>query len=64
MRSVNENLGTEEGDICGLDGCDGTLEWPAVEHCSCHISPPCHACETNRLECNECGREVDDANDE
>lgn len=45
----------EEGDRCPTGNCDGKLEYPPVENCSCHISPPCAACTNNALTCNECG---------
>ena len=45
----------EEGDKCDTDGCDGILVYPKVENCYCHISPPCHNCVENKLECSECG---------
>lgn len=51
-----------EGDPCrrlSVDPpgciCDGELILPDVENCSCHISPPCSACETNELVCSVCG---------
>lgn len=51
------NVGTEEGSECRRDDppCDGVLTWNEVEHCSCHISPPCHRCVERWLECPECG---------
>ncbi len=47
--------GTEEGDICGRNGCLGELHFAPVDNCSCHISPPCNQCVTNPLTCPECG---------
>lgn len=47
----------EEGDKCTEKGCGGTLEYPPVEGCTCHINPPCGACTSNVLTCNECGWE-------
>jgi len=44
----------EEGDKCPC-GCGGRLGFGAVEDCSCHISPPCQACVSNPLRCDECG---------
>ncbi len=44
-----------EGGKCAE--CDGLLAYPKVENCSCHISPPCHACADNRLTCPKCGWE-------
>jgi len=46
--------GTEEGDICGRDGCIGVIAFPKVENCRCHISPPCEACATNAPTCPDC----------
>ena len=47
----------EEGDICKEINCNGILKYNDVEICSCHISPPCDACTSNRLTCDECGWE-------
>jgi hypothetical protein len=47
----------EEGDKCREKDCKGTLEYPEVENCSCHINPPCQVCTNNPLTCNECGWE-------
>jgi len=44
----------EEGGPCPEPGCDGTLEFPRVEGCCCHINPPCSACTDNKLTCTEC----------
>lgn len=44
----------EEG--CKCPECDkGTMGYPPVHGCSCHINPPCSACVDNLLKCNECG---------
>ena len=51
--------GTEEGDKCNIDGCDGILEFPKVENCYCHISPPCSNCVENKLEYNKCFRIIE-----
>lgn len=51
--------GEEEGEFCNRDGCDGHMDWPEVENCSCHISPPCGRCETTPLTCDTCGAEVE-----
>jgi hypothetical protein len=53
----------EEGDSCSQAKCQGTLRFPQVENCSCHISPPCHACTSQRLTCDACGW-VDDSPEE
>lgn len=45
----------EEGDAC--PECEGTLQYPPVRDCSCHINPPCHACTSIRLTCEDCGWE-------
>lgn len=44
----------EEGDSCFMAGCCGRMFFPPAENCSCHISPPCQACVSNELLCNEC----------
>lgn len=43
----------EESDDCPT-GCGGKLGFEPVEHCTCHVSPPCHACTTNPLMCSAC----------
>ena len=45
----------EEGDVCGVDGCNGHLKFEIVENCSCHISAPCTKCLNVNLYCPECG---------
>ena len=45
-----------EGCPCPKD-CGGMLYYPLVENCSCHINPPCAACISVKLTCNECGEE-------
>ena len=55
----SEKEGTEEGDVCGRDGCDGVMDWKPAENCSCHVSPPCSACVDAPLWCPECGFEVE-----
>jgi len=45
----------EEGDRCPYGDCDGTLEYPPVENCSCHIVAPCSACTDSLLTCKICG---------
>jgi len=44
----------DEGSPCPI-GCGGTLYYPPVENCSCHINPPCYACISIKLTCNKCG---------
>ena len=48
-------LNYEEGARCPVVGCDGRLEYPEVENCSCHVSSPCPACMDNELTCLVCG---------
>lgn len=50
--------GDEEGHRCNVGGCNGHMAFDDVEGCTCHISPPCHACFSNPLNCDKCGREV------
>lgn len=40
------------GAKCPEKSCDGKLEYPSVEGCSCHISPPCSTCTNNVLTCD------------
>ena len=44
-----------EGDACPDPDCIGILEYEKVENCSCHIAPPCWACENAKLICPICG---------
>lgn len=46
-----------EGAKCPDAECDGTMEYPKIENCSCHINPPCFACSSAVLTCSECGHE-------
>ena len=48
-------VGTEEGEICNREGCEGILAYPEVTNCTCHLSPPCPAHTDNQLECPDCG---------
>ena len=50
-----------EGDWCNKLDCDGVYSHGDVEGCSCHISPPCHACEDNPLCCTTCGYMPDES---
>ena len=47
--------GTEEGQTCFRDGCEGHIELSESEDCACHISPPCSACVSRVYQCDECG---------
>jgi len=51
------SFGYEEGEVCGRNGCKGIIRDKPVENCSCHISPPCHACTEDRAYCDECDYE-------
>jgi hypothetical protein len=42
----------EEGGKC--PECEGSLYYPKVRGCSCHINPPCSACTDQRLQCDTC----------
>ena len=44
-----------EEDPCVDPECDGLMEFPPVENCSCFISAPCSQCTGNQLICNKCG---------
>lgn len=49
------NIGYEQGEICGRNGCDGVIEQHDTDTgCSCHISPPCSHCTTPREYCPAC----------
>lgn len=50
-------VGSEEGERCGRDLCQGIIRVQPVEGCTCFISPPCGACVSAPLECPECGWE-------
>ncbi len=58
IEKESPEIGYEEGDVCGRDGCKGILELHPVEGCSCHISAPCSACTTPSEYCPECGYEA------
>lgn len=50
--------GFEEGEICGINCCKGTLKY-IVHGCTCFLGhPPCNACVNAKLECSVCGRQV------
>ena len=49
-----ESLGTEEGNVCGRDGCDGILVMTREGECRCHISPPCSSCVNMKPACPKC----------
>ncbi len=52
---LQKSFTTPEGVECRDPKCTGTLEFPPVENCSCHINPPCSACTLVELECTVCG---------
>ena len=47
----------DEGDRCQHFGpdCCGRMVIVLDGACSCHIAPPCPACEGAFLECDDCG---------
>lgn len=47
-----------EGDKCP-ECHTGNMHFPKVENCSCHVNPPCSACTSNKLTCDDCGWEFD-----
>lgn len=47
--------GYEEGEVCGRGGCNGVIELPEVEGCTCFQSAPCDACTSNYFTCPVCG---------
>lgn len=50
-------VGEALDEVCGVDGCTGTLR-SIQEGCSCHINPPCQSCVEASLECDKCYREI------
>ena len=50
--------GEHEGDPCNRDACPGTMVVKPAGDCSCHLNPPCPACENAFLACDKCGFEV------
>jgi len=56
IRLTDDEFGVEEGDLCNRvnsagEMCAGELRTGPVEGCTCHILPPCGACETDRTFC-------------
>jgi len=49
-----EAVGTNPGDACGRDGCEGIIRENEIENCSCHINPPCGQCVTAGVSCDTC----------
>lgn len=47
-------IGYCEGEVCNRDGCEGVIHIPGPKNCSCHISPPCGECTSDRTCCPEC----------
>ena len=49
------SIGYEEGELCGRDGCEGTIAIDPSENCSCHLHPPCGSCtDPSRTHCSAC----------
>lgn len=48
------DFGHIEGETCNRNGCKGFIEEHATEDCSCHISPPCSSCTSDRSYCDTC----------
>lgn len=55
------DLGYCEGEKCGRDGCDGSIQMRDPDNCSCHLSAPCSACTYPRCYCDSC--EWDESDD-
>lgn len=53
----------EEGQMCGVDGCQGIIRFQEPENCSCHLHPPCSSCLNLKLYCPVCQR-IEDEKDE
>ena len=49
----------DEGSICDIEDCPGTLEYKTDGDCSCHIAPPCSVCTSSVLTCNHCGEKYE-----
>lgn len=43
----------EEGSTCP-ECHEGSMQFPRVENCSCHLSAPCSACTDSHLICDHC----------
>ena len=59
LKVRNEDVGgTEEGEQCRRNGCDGVIV-PIDDgmDCLCHLNPPCHHCADMRYECDMCDYE-------
>ena len=56
---MEQHHGTQEGDTCNRDGCDGIMVIEEAEDCSCHINAPCHWCVFNVPVCDTCGEQVE-----
>lgn len=57
--------GTEKGEVCNRDGCQGIIAEHEKENgCSCHINPPCSSCTTPREYCPECEWDAHDEQNE
>lgn len=55
------SVGTEVGEVCNRDGCDGHMDsHKFTDDCSCHISPPCHHCLDTYVMCNKCDADPED----
>ncbi len=55
------DYGKEEGDTCNREGCQGTMNYPLIpEGCTCHLHPPCPACQDALPYCDICGMSEED----
>ncbi|BEE05656.1 hypothetical protein VAWG002_28520 [Aeromonas veronii] len=55
-----KSIGTDDGEICGRDGCDGVMRIvDSGSCCSCHICAPCGHCTEYLVCCDKCGEEFD-----
>jgi len=49
-----ESVGWCDDDVCGRDGCEGSIIHDD-NPCSCHMgNPPCGACENRKHYCSDC----------
>ena len=56
--------GSDEGEACNRNGCDGELVLKKIGSCTCFLGvAPCSACIDARPSCDKCGFDPVDAED-
>ena len=58
MIRIEDEPGSEEGDRCNRDECEGHMRIKTDGNCSCHLSAPCSSCTNAWLECDICGASI------